>query len=249
MNNDFRAWLAGQSLKPSSQTTYLSDLRRVEKRFGEIDPSCKSGEVDKIIDAIKASGEAGRNKSANQEIQAIRTYLRFLDDHLLEEIPAVSSSQDVSEAQRTSLMPVGFIPVPKSGKGLVYANGYWHPPEFPREAFVQKSVERHFLALGSKRENGGHADWVCKHPETGDRWHVECKGLTTAVGLDFRTGMGQLVQAMKLDKTNYAVAVPRIDAFLRQIERIDPDFVALIGIKFLLVKSDGDLSVYGENLE
>src|SRR6187402_3216236 len=105
MNSGFRAWLAGQGLKPSSQTTYLSDLRRVENRFGEIDPSCKSGEVDKIMDAIKASGEDGQNKSANQEIQAIRAYLRFLDDHMLEEVRTVAASQDVSEAEPTSVMP------------------------------------------------------------------------------------------------------------------------------------------------
>lgn len=97
MNNDFRAWLAGQNLKPNSQLTYLSDLKRVEKRFGEIDSSCKSGAVDKIIDAIKASGEAGQNMNARQEIQALRTYLRFLNDPLRESIPAGSARPDVSE--------------------------------------------------------------------------------------------------------------------------------------------------------
>ncbi|MCI0575046.1 MAG: hypothetical protein L0331_02425, partial [Chloroflexi bacterium] len=64
---------------------------------------------------------------------------------------------------------------------------YSRGSEFPHEEFVQRAIESYFSALCFKEEVGGHADLVCANSETGERWLVEAKGLTTQVGLDFRT--------------------------------------------------------------
>jgi hypothetical protein len=64
--------------------------------------------------------------------------------------------------------------------------------EFPREGFVQGAVERHFASC--TRVTVGHADFACTD-DAGRRWLIEAKGETTDVGLDFRTGLGQLLQA------------------------------------------------------
>lgn len=72
---------------------------------------------------------------------------------------------------------------------------------YPNEVFVQQAIEHHFVALGFRPEPAGFIDYVCVHPQTGERWVVEAKGKTTSVGLDFRTCLGQVVQRMD-DPTN-----------------------------------------------
>lgn len=67
---------------------------------------------------------------------------------------------------------------------------------FPNETFVQKALEAHFQSRGFVAVSKGYTDLVVDHPESGERWVIEAKGETEAVGLDFRTGLGQLVQGM-----------------------------------------------------
>ena len=69
--------------------------------------------------------------------------------------------------------------------------------EFPNEAFVQQAIEAYFTAEDFQIEQGGYSDLVCCNGEHGHRWIIEAKGQTSAVGLDFRTGLGQLLQAMQ----------------------------------------------------
>ena len=85
MNEHFPGWLKEKYSNPGTYKTYISDFRSVEKRFGDVYLRCLSGEIDQVIDEIKASGEAGHNKSAKHQVNAIRTYQRFLDDHLQQE--------------------------------------------------------------------------------------------------------------------------------------------------------------------
>lgn len=58
--------------------------------------------------------------------------------------------------------------------------------EFPHEGFVQSALEQYFTDLGFDIDLRGHADLVCAHSESGERWLVEAKGVTSDVGLDFR---------------------------------------------------------------
>jgi hypothetical protein len=89
--------------------------------------------------------------------------------------------------------------------------------EFPREGFVQRCLERHFGENGYKRTSAGHTDFACIHPSSGERWVVEAKGETADVGLDFCTGLGQLLQAMGDPSARYGLAIPGTPKFFTQI--------------------------------
>src|SRR5687768_2855637 len=93
---------------------------------------------------------------------------------------------------------------------------YKRSDEFPHESFVQRSIERHFRDLGFLLDTSGHVDLICAHPSTGEQWHIEVKGVTKATGLDFRTGLGQLLQRMSNEAVNHALAVPNHKQFVSQ---------------------------------
>lgn len=118
---------------------------------------------------------------------------------------------------------------------------YLRGGDFPHEGFVQRAIEGYFSGLCFKAETGGHADLVCAHSETGERWLVEAKGLTKAVGLDFRTGLGQLVQRMADESCNYAVAVPDIPQFVKQCRAVSTGVRRKLRIHWLLVGPDGSV--------
>jgi len=122
---------------------------------------------------------------------------------------------------------------------------------FPNEDFVQGAIERHFAELGFKLLSGTHADLECEHPTSRERWLVEAKGLTSAVGLDFRTGLGQLLQRMHEPSTHYGVAVPDIPQFRSQCAQVSPRVRELLGVHWLFVTSEGLVRVVGptEQLE
>ena len=74
--------------------------------------------------------------------------------------------------------------------------------------------------MGFMAKKNGYADYVCEHPETKVQWHIEAKGVTQAIGLDFRTGLGQLIKGMSNETTNYALAFPDTPAFHSQARGI-----------------------------
>ncbi len=122
-----------------------------------------------------------------------------------------------------------------------YARGV----EFPNEGFVQAAVEEHFRARGCEFLPSGDADLACRDPSTRVIWIVEAKGLTSAVGLDFRTGLGQLIQRMSEPGRRYAVAVPNLPSFITQCRQV-PDWVRVaLGIHWLIVHSDQSVREYG----
>jgi hypothetical protein len=73
--------------------------------------------------------------------------------------------------------------------------------EFPNEGFVQRAIETFFEGQGYCRKVAKDTDLVCER--AGERWAIEAKGVTASVGLDFRTGLGQLVQRMDDAGTKY----------------------------------------------
>jgi hypothetical protein len=121
-----------------------------------------------------------------------------------------------------------------------YARGV----EFPHEGFVQGVLEAHFSACGYDPLPSGDADFACIHPTTGECWVIEAKGLTSAVGLDFRTGLGQLLQRMTSPGKQYAVAVPDLPSFISQCRQV-PDWVRVaLGLHWLVIASDRTVKVY-----
>src|SRR5919199_1964145 len=88
--------------------------------------------------------------------------------------------------------------------------------DFPREGFVQRAIERHFASCAPAE--AGHADFACTD-ERGRRWLVEAKGETSDVGLDFRTGLGQLLPGASEPGWTLALAMPDTPKFQRQRRR------------------------------
>jgi hypothetical protein len=117
--------------------------------------------------------------------------------------------------------------------------------EFPHEGFVQHAIERYFVALGYRISPRSYVDLFCAHPGTKVAWIVEAKGMTTAVGLDFRTGLGQLLQQIQDETTNHGMAVPDVPQFIAQCQRVSPLVRRKLRLHWLIVAADGNVQVIG----
>jgi hypothetical protein len=110
--------------------------------------------------------------------------------------------------------------------------------EFPNEAFVQQAIEAYFTEQGFQLENEGYSDLVCRDVKRGQKWIIEAKGQTSAIGLDFRTGLGQLLQAMQDSAALYGLAMPNTPAFVEQCRKVS-DWVRLsLRLHWLLIGPD-----------
>lgn len=114
--------------------------------------------------------------------------------------------------------------------------------EFPNEGFVQGALDKHFAALGFTVPGGSRADIDLLNPETGQHWVVEAKGDTKGnAGLDFKTGLGQLLLRMNEPETMYGVALPDTPRFVALCNRISERVRLRLNLHCLFV--DGDSTV------
>jgi hypothetical protein len=120
-----------------------------------------------------------------------------------------------------------------------YARG----TDFPNEGFVQLAIERYFLDLGFTLDTGTHIDLLCTRPRTNETWHIEAKGETAQIGLDFRTCLGQLLQRMDAERACYGIAVPDLPAYRRQTAQLSGWVVEKLGLHWLFVSHDGTVEV------
>lgn len=128
------------------------------------------------------------------------------------------------------------------------AGSYKRGSQFPAEHFVQMAIEAYFLVNRKfEREIHRNVDLICVDPSSGERWHIEAKGISKYCGLDFRTGLGQLVQGMDNPSTRYAIAVPDINEYRTQIAKVSQRIVDRLGIHWLLVAEDGSVKVVSPN--
>jgi hypothetical protein len=111
---------------------------------------------------------------------------------------------------------------------------------FPHEGFVRAALERNFESC--EPVDAGFAD-LAFIDESGERWVIEAKGETSDTGLDFRTGLGQLLQGMSEPKTRYALAMPDTPRFERQRARVPGWVRVVLGLHWILVDEDGELVV------
>lgn len=73
--------------------------------------------------------------------------------------------------------------------------------------------------------------------------HRVAKGHTTQVGLDFRTGLGQLVQSMHRREAKHGIAVPETVSFQAQVAKLSGWVVTMLGVHWLFVSQDGTVRV------
>ncbi|GAB2521386.1 hypothetical protein [Lysobacter humi (ex Lee et al. 2017)] len=119
--------------------------------------------------------------------------------------------------------------------------------EFPHEGFVQLAIEAFFESKGYVVDVAQRVDLRCVHAVSGETWHVEAKGVTTQVGLDFRTGLGQLVQGMHEPNVHYGLAVPDTPAFRTQVDKVPSMVVSALALHWLFVGPDKTVTIVHPN--
>ena len=112
---------------------------------------------------------------------------------------------------------------------------------FPNEAFIQVALEKYFLKLGYEIKSDGQVDILAF--KENEKWIVEAKGLTSAVGLDFNTCIGQIVKSMDCETTNYAIAIPEHAKYIIQCSKIPSAFRERNNLYFLFVDEKENIRV------
>jgi hypothetical protein len=126
-----------------------------------------------------------------------------------------------------------------AGYGRTVTN-YQLGVDFPREGFVQRAIEDHFSSGSTQKL--GFADLACTD-SSGRRWLIEAKGETSDVGLDFRTGLGQLVQGVPSADWTVALAMPDTPKFALQRSRTSEWARRALGLHWLIVAEDGTVTI------
>lgn len=121
----------------------------------------------------------------------------------------------------------------------VYKRGF----DFPNEGFVQRAIEEYFYKMGYMQINERYSDFVCINPNNNEKWVVEAKGETKAIGLDFRTCLGQLIQRIDSRNTRYAIALPNIISYINQCKAVKQWVRKELQIYWLFVDEDGKVKV------
>ncbi|MCG7639684.1 hypothetical protein F0261_17915 [Alteromonas sp. 07-89-2] len=126
---------------------------------------------------------------------------------------------------------------------MAIKSGYKKEHAFPNESFIQEAIDTYFISAGYIILDDKYTDLVCKHPINGDTWYIEAKGLTSQVGLDFRTCIGQLVQRMKVQSSFYAIALPNIEKFREQALLVAPYVRESLNLHWIFVHENQSLTV------
>lgn len=120
---------------------------------------------------------------------------------------------------------------------------YQRGVEFPHEGFVQSAIETYFTSKKYVILEEDYSDLVCINEQDNDKWVIEAKGKTSAIGLDFRTGLGQLIQRMDQQETNYALAIPEIKQFIKQASIIPKWVRKSLNIHLIFVDGKGNIKI------
>ena len=114
---------------------------------------------------------------------------------------------------------------------------------YPDECFIKECIDEYFKENGFHRIEANCVDYVCEHPDTGDRWHIEVHGASAAIGLDFRLGLGQLIRGIAHQNTKYALAFPDTPQFRNQVKNMEPWVCKTLNLHWLLVNQEGEMVV------
>lgn len=126
---------------------------------------------------------------------------------------------------------------------------FLNPIEFPYEGFIQKSLEQHFEHLGFNLEKDGQVDLIVEKGT--EKWIIEAKGITQAIGTDFNTCIGQLVKSMTTDQAKYAIAIPKDIKYKRQCDLLPDYFKQLVQLHIMVVDKEGYIKIIepGQKIE
>lgn len=122
---------------------------------------------------------------------------------------------------------------------------YLNPEIFPFEAFIQKKVEQYFRNEGFTTLNDiiPYLDLHVESKERKEEWKIECKGETSAINVDFNTGLGQIMKRMDNENSFYALALPDISSFRKQTDQIPNRVRKLLNLSWIWVNDEGKIKI------
>lgn len=129
---------------------------------------------------------------------------------------------------------------------------------YPNEGFIEDMLDKNFCGkrmskqeiearFRDEKERGNYlrnADRVYRKGD--DIWIIEAKGETSQIGLDFRTGLGQLLHKMgekRNPKIKYALAFPNEVRFHNQAKMVAQRIRKALNLHFIVVDENGDVRV------
>ncbi len=115
--------------------------------------------------------------------------------------------------------------------------------EYPEECFIQEIIDEYFSDKGFCRIETNCVDYVCEHPDTYERWHIEAHGASASIGLDFHLNLGQLICGISRHETKYALALPDMPQFRNQINNIEPWVCKVLNLHWILVDREGGIII------
>lgn len=116
---------------------------------------------------------------------------------------------------------------------------------FPYETYVEASVTGWLFSQGFEIIKNRPID-VFATKADGDLlevWHIECKGLTSQNTVDFCTGIGQLLKRMSSQETRYAIALPDLPVFRKQVAQFAPWVCSALNLHWLWIDDSGAVRV------
>lgn len=112
---------------------------------------------------------------------------------------------------------------------------------FPYEAFIQEAIEKYFNDLGYVIITKEQIDLIADKED--EHWVIEAKGLTSAIGTDFNTCLGQLVKSMSTGENTYAIAIPKLEKYRYQCKLLPDYFRRQVKLHIILVDDEGQVTI------
>ena len=112
---------------------------------------------------------------------------------------------------------------------------------YPNEALVQEAIELYFSGKGYVIKTKEQVDLIAEKQD--EKWIIKAKGMTSAVGTDFNTCLGQLIKNMTSEEQIYAIAIPSHLQYRRQCELLPSYFRELVKLRILLIDESGEVCV------
>lgn len=120
---------------------------------------------------------------------------------------------------------------------------YKRTGQYPEECFIKEILDEYFSKKGFNRIETNCVDYVCVHPDSGDRWHIEAHGDSAAIGLDFRLSLGQLIRGISHRNTRYCLAFPDMPQYRNQIRNIEPWVLKALNLHWILIDQEGRITI------